>query len=111
MRKGSMIDEELIITRAKLTVHSPAGAFEISQPYADRLMDLSGKTICELSNGLWEDARIFGCIRGLLQKRFPDARIIPFTEFPIGTEQIDQESAVDLLLKKGCEAAIVGIGG
>ena len=47
-------------------------------------------------------------IRRLLKERFPRLNIIPFTEFPTGTEPIDNESTIDRLLEKGCEALITG---
>ena len=91
-----------------MVVNHPAGGLEPTQFHATRLRDLNGKTICELSNGKWEDQRIFAAIRESLQKRFPDAKIIPLTEFPVGSEQIDKESTIDLIVQKGCQAVITG---
>jgi hypothetical protein len=89
-------------------VRSPRGVVPRLLAHARRLDGLKARTIAELSNGMWEDQRIFPAIRDALQKRFPDLNIIPFTEFPIGSEQIDKESVIDRLLQKGCEAVIVG---
>ena len=111
MEKGCIINEATTTGPVTLKVYNPAGAYEITQLHAHRLLDLRGKTICELSNGVWEDLRTFSLIRELLQKRFPDAKFIPFTEFPIGTEQIDKESTVDMVVKKGCHAVITGNAG
>lgn len=91
-----------------LKVYNPAGGFEVTQVHAPRLLDLNGKTICELSNGAWESPRTFVFIRELLQKQFADVRLIPFTEFPMGSEQIDKESTIDVLVQKGCQAVITG---
>jgi ABC-type amino acid transport substrate-binding protein len=91
-----------------LKVLNPTGVLEVAQPHAPRLPDLDGKTIGELSNGVWDDQRTFPFIRGLLQKRFPRAKFVPFSEFPIGSEQIDSEAAIDLLQQKGCDAVITG---
>jgi hypothetical protein len=91
-----------------LEVYNPAGPFEVTQIHASRLPELNGKTICELSNAIWEDHRTFILIRKLLRERFPDAKFIPFTELPMGSEKIDQQSTVDMVVQKGCEAVIVG---
>jgi len=97
--------------KTTLKVYNPTGAFEVTQLHAPRLPDLGGKTICELSNGGWEDHRIFPAIRELLAKQFPDARFIPLDEFPIGTENIDKDSTIDMVVKKGCQAVITGMAG
>jgi hypothetical protein len=94
--------------RVTLHVHNPAGSVEVVQSHAARVEELDGRTICELSNGVWEDERTFAKIRESLQRRLPGARIVPFTEFPIGSEQIDNERTIDLLVEKGCQAVIAG---
>ncbi|MFC1934362.1 hypothetical protein ACFLWC_04035 [Chloroflexota bacterium] len=90
-----------------IEVYNPTGTMEITQLYAPRLADLSGKTICELSNFMWEDRRIFPLIRELLQKRFPDVKIIPFTEFP-NIYGAEPDVLSEALREKGCDGAIVG---
>ena len=72
---------------------------------------LAGKTICELSNGEWRGQRTFPAIRELLHKRFPDATFVPFDEFPVGTEQIDNETTIDMVVRRGWQAVIVGNAG
>ena len=59
--------------------------------------------ICELSADKWEAGRTFPALRELLQKRFPTARILPFTEFPQGKEVggIDDDKTADVVAKKG----------
>ncbi len=92
-----------------LEVYDPAGIIEIAECYAPRLANLSGKTICELSNFIWEYHRTFPVIRGLLQRRFPDMKIIPHTEFPIlNTYQTEPDVLLKLLREKGCDGVIVG---
>ncbi len=93
----------------ELTVFNPGGTIEVMQSHAPRHADLAGKTIGELSNGVWEDQRTFEKIRAELKKRLPDTHIVPFTEFPIGSELIDSEAAIDLLVAKGCDAVITGM--
>ncbi len=91
-----------------LKAHIPTGAVEVVQPHAPRLPDLNGHTVGELSNGVWEDGRTFAALRGALLKRFPGVRIVPYTEFPVGSVEIDSERVIDQLLAKGCEAVITG---
>ena len=91
-----------------LKVHNPTGVFEVRQMHAPRLSGLNGKTIAELSNGGWQDQRTFEVIRRLITEKFPDAKIIPYSEFPIGSERIDQESTIDLVVARGAEAVITG---
>ncbi len=64
-----------------LTVYDPTGSIQVTQLNAKRLDTLAGKTICQLSDGMWQDSRTFPVITELLQKQFPTAKIIPFTEF------------------------------
>ena len=90
-----------------IEVYNPTGTIEIVELYAPRLSNLSGKTICELSNSSWEDQRTFPAIREQLQKRFPDMNIIPFTEFP-GIYGVDADVLSKVLKEKGCDGAIVG---
>jgi hypothetical protein len=92
----------------ELKLLNPTGVLEVLQPHAPRLEALDGRVIGELSNGTWDDERIFPFIRAQLQARFPRAKMVPFTEFPVGSEQIDCEAAIDLLQQKGCEAVITG---
>ncbi|MBI2910069.1 MAG: hypothetical protein HYX92_20705 [Chloroflexi bacterium] len=85
---------------------------------APRLKDLKGKTICEIANGAQHRGPVaFPIIRELLQRRYPDIKVIPYTEFPVqdihgSTRQILErvEAAVALAEQKGCDAVITGIG-
>lgn len=90
-----------------LEIFNPTGTVEITETHAPRLADLNGKTICELSNHLWQDHRIFPAIREQLQKRFPGVKIIPYTEFP-DIYSVQGEVLTRLLKEKGCDGAIVG---
>ncbi len=95
------------ISGVSLEVFDPTGAIEITELYAPRLADLSGKTICEANHRGWEGTRIFPYIREQLQKRVPDAKIVPYTEFP-NIFEVQPGVLYRLLKEKGCEAAIVG---
>jgi len=94
-----------------LEVFDPTGAFEVSQLFSPRLDTLEGKTICEVSNDSWQSERTFPLIRELLQNQYPTMTIIPYTEFPHGTDEIDVEEKWDQLKEAGCDAVIVGNGG
>ena len=90
-----------------MEVYNPAGCIETGNLHAPRLDSLSSKTICELPYGQWEDHRTFPVFRELLQKRFPDAKIIPCTEFPsfVGKEM---DVIAGLVKEKGCDCVIIG---
>jgi len=90
-----------------LEVYNPTGAVEITELHAPRLEDLHGKTICELSDRVWEDFRIFPRIRELIGERFPGTKIVPYTEIP-NIYGIEEDALVRILKEKGCDAAIVG---
>lgn len=94
-------------SRVSLEVYDPTGTTRVTGTPAPRLSSLSGKTICELSDFAPESSRTFAAIREQLQKRFPNARIIPHTEFP-RTYGIQPEFLTRLLKEKSCDGAIVG---
>ena len=90
-----------------LEVFEPTGTVEISGRYAHRLDSLNGKTIGELSNFRWEAGRMFPVIRELLKKRFPDIRIIPYTDLP-NIANLPPDVLTKALKEKGCDGAIIG---
>ena len=100
-------------------VLSPLGESTVKvAPAVPRLSDLRGKTICEVTNGSFKSDVTFSIIRELLQKRYPDLRVIPYSEFPIQwvaghtTDLLERvDTAVALMLQKGCDAVITGNGG
>jgi hypothetical protein len=89
-----------------LEVFDPTGSIEVTELHAPRLNSLKGKTICELGNGKWEDHRIFPVLRELLKKRFPDIKIIPYTDFTYGYE-IDDDQVAAMVREKGGQGVIV----
>lgn len=94
-------------TAVNLEVYDPTGTVDLTEKHAPRLETLSGKTICELSDRVWEDYRTFPHIRKILQSRFPDAKIIPYTEFP-GIYGVADEALEEAIKKSGCDGAVVG---
>ncbi len=99
-------------------VVSPLGQPTVKAPIvAPRLSDLTGKTICEIWNGLFRGQVSFPIIRELLQQRYPDVKVVPYTEFPMQgvvgktaglQERVDE--AIALAVRKGCDAIISGNG-
>jgi hypothetical protein len=93
-----------------LELYDPTGAFEVTQTFASRLDTLEGKTICEVSDRIWEADRTFPLIRELLQKQFPTATFIPYTEFP-ETDTANPDNPAEAVKAAGCDAVIVGNAG
>ena len=96
-----------------LEMFDPTGSAEVMYLHAPRLPDLEGKVICEVSAKKWEAPRTFPALRELLKKRFPTARILPFTEFPQGDQigGIDDDKTAESVAGKGCQAVILGNAG
>ncbi len=106
--------EEVIVTSKSvdLRVYNPTGADDVFLLHAPRLETLAGKTICELSNNTWQYDRIFPVIRESLQKQFPTAKIVPYTEAVSQRLELDNLEHVSKIIKeKGCQAVIVGMAG
>ncbi|MBI4334684.1 MAG: hypothetical protein HY673_25805 [Chloroflexi bacterium] len=101
-----MIKERIL--PVTLDVDNPTGPVEITELHAPRLDSLAGKTVCEISNDKWEIERVFGRVRELLRQRYPGIKIIPYTEFPQGTHEIQTDEIARLVREKGGQAAIVG---
>ncbi len=93
-----------------LEVLDPSGAYEVTTLFAQRLPDLNGKTVCEITDGIWQAWRTFPLIRQLLQKQFPTIKIIPYDQFPQASASVDP-NLVAKVKAAGCQAAIVGNAG
>ena len=79
-----------------------------------RLDTLNGKTICEAYNDMFRGERTFPRMRELLQKRYPDAKFVPYSELPyLGVVKIEEaiKALPDALREKDCDALIAGNGG
>jgi hypothetical protein len=103
----------------------PSESFEVLTPIgepsakqetsAKRVKDLNGMTICQVTNGHYKADVVLPAVGELIKKRFPGAKVIPWTEFPI----IDTLSDIDerlkqfsaLLREKGADAVISSTGG
>jgi hypothetical protein len=92
-----------------LEVYNPRGSITVTQVAAPRVADLSGKTVCLVwSTGLWRGPDTFPVLGEVLTQRFPDVKVIPYTEFPIKGKDAATIAAVKAT---GCDAVIVGNGG
>ena len=108
--------------KIKLEVLNPSGESRHWMKNSPRLNTLNGKTVCEILhasphvNG-FRGGDTFPVIRGLLKQRYPDIKIVPYTEFPQGTHGLTfpywlpVEEIPGVLKSKGCDAVIVGNGG
>jgi hypothetical protein len=102
-----------------VSVISPVGAEAVEQKnLAKRLDTLNGKVVAEVWNEDFKGDIMFPIYRELLKKRFPDIKIIPYTEIPRaslkGTPSYQREVLNDImaaLKAKGAEAVITGNGG
>jgi hypothetical protein len=94
-----------------LEVYNPSGVVDTTMSYAPRLSELSGKKICEVSNGVWEYQRTFPLIRELLKKQFPNVTFVPYSEFPMDSRYNIEDKISELVKEKGCEAVIGGNAG
>lgn len=99
-------------------VHSPLGAETVSRKAsAPRLTSLAGKTIGETWNGDFKGDFTFPAIRSLLTARYPNLKIIPYTEFPYlhGADNpaAQKELAGQVAARArelGCDAVVSGNG-
>lgn len=102
-----------------LAVISPTGCESVPQTnLAQRLETLNGKTVCEVWNEDFKGDIMFPVYRKLLKERFPDVKIVPYTELPCaslkGTPSYQREvvhQIIARLKEKGADAVISGNGG
>jgi ABC-type amino acid transport substrate-binding protein len=84
---------------------------------APRLGNLDGKTICMAINGSFKSWITAPIIEDLLHKRYPNAKVIPFTDMPRSdrppgpTTNPSADAMIAALKQKGCQAIISGNGG
>ena len=102
----------------RLEVISPLGG-EVArmQSITARLPTLNGRTVGEIWNGVFKGDQTFPAMRALLKRRFPDLRIIPYTEFPHlhggdspGYQKEFARQVAALAKERGCDAVISGNG-
>jgi hypothetical protein len=102
----------------KLAVVSPLGLAVVkSSGSAPRLTTLAGKTIGEVWNGVFKGNATFPILRRLLQEKYPDLKIVPYTQFPHAPHSDNparQQELIDEVLaiakRENCDALITGNG-
>jgi len=94
---------------AEITVCDVTGAHEIVSLFAARLGDLNGKKIAGLAADAtkWQPHRTFSYIFEQIKGRYPNATIIPQTEFVMGLG-IDSDNVAKAVKEKGADACIIG---
>jgi hypothetical protein len=112
--------EKETFVKTKNEVVNPLGRRGIEPlPPAARLDTLEGKTICEISNGGFNDKVSFPLIEQMLKERYPSIKIVPYSEFPSTTinafwpERKNEtlKAVRSAILNNGCDAVITGNGG
>lgn len=80
--------------------------------YGQRLPDLNGKTIGEISNRAWEADDVFPMVRRLLKERFPDIKFVTYDQLPNESANlVDNEEIPGILHAMGIDAVIGGVAG
>ena len=92
----------------RLEFHDPAGALEVSQPFAKRVDKLEGKRIGFVSNEQWQAYRMLPMLKELLEQDFPGIEVLPIDAFPQGNALIGTEETARLVKKSGVDAVIIG---
>ena len=91
-----------------LDVFDPSGATDVLQLHAPRLKSLEGKTIGFVSNDDWQAHRTLPLVAELFEKNFSGLKTVPYTEFPLGNFNIDNDKTVERAKKMGVDAVVVG---
>lgn len=101
------------------SVISPVGGETVAKTgLAARPESLNGKTVGEIWNEDFKGDVMFPAYRELLKQRYPDVKIVPYTELPHGvlkgTPAYQRQVIEDIaraLKDKGVDAVISGNGG
>ena len=78
-----------------------------------RIVDLRGKTICELSHSAFRDQEVRPLLREALSKRYPGIKFVEYSDFGNihGPKEDDVIATLPTKLREyGCDAVISGIG-
>jgi hypothetical protein len=102
---------------ATFAVVSPLGESTAKMiTMAPRLDTLEGKTICMVWNGLFKGEVTLPIMAEWLKKKYPTAKVIPYTEMPkegtwLPWPAKTEEDLAAVFKEKGCQAVISGNGG
>lgn len=102
----------------------PVETFEVLNPVgepgakretpASRVHDLNGKTIGQVSNAMFQAEAVLAAVGDLIKKRYPTAKVIPWTELPLIEAMGDVDKGAkklsEALRQKGCDAVISSTG-
>jgi hypothetical protein len=101
--------EDTAAKKAEITVLDPSGDHEITHLFAERIGTMDGKVIAELASDAvkWQPHRTFPLIETEIKRRYPEARFIPYTEFPQGLG-ISEEAVAASVKAKGADACVIG---
>ena len=83
-------------------------------PESTRITDLTGKTVCELSDFRFKAPEVFPLVEEMISKRYCDVKFISYMNFGDvnGTNEAEVTAALPEKLRNyGCDAVIVGVGG
>ena len=80
--------------------------------YAQRVNTMKGKTICELSNGLYRVDEIFPMMEQELANRYPGIKFVRHDVFGLAhhEEMKVKETLPSMLKQSKCDAVVSGIG-
>ena len=92
----------------RIEFHDPSGVLAVSQPHAQRVATLAGKTIGFLSNEQWQAHRMLPLLKELLESDHPGAKVLPLDAFPQGNAEIPKDSTAALVQRSGVDAVIIG---
>lgn len=97
------------VPSTEISAYDISGAHEIISLFAARLGDLNGKRIAGLAADptKWQPHRTFPYIFEQIKSRYPDAIIIPQTEFVMGLG-IDDDGVAQAVKERGADACILG---
>lgn len=103
-------------SNVKFEVVSPIGEPKAQpEPPATQITDFRGKTIGQVWNAEFRADQVFTALTELLKKRFPDIKVVPWTELPTTQQRLDTNKNMEDLrqayLLKGCDAVITATGG
>lgn len=96
-----------------LTVYNPSGTIEVQHELAPRLPDLNGKRIAMWLSGneygTGKSDVLYDALAAELKAKYPNAIILPYTQFPIKYSPAPE--VLKAILDAKPDAVIVGAGG
>ena len=117
--KSDTVSGQESIKETEFKVVSPLGEVVVDDtPMAQRPDTLIGKTVCLTWNASFRADVTLSAIADLLRKKYPDIKVIPYTEMPEsfkapppGTTTPERDALVAAFRKEDCDAIISGNGG